>query len=174
MTSVMDLATTKAHRLNASCGPARSFCVLGAPSSSTKKGRAVNGVNDPAGERQHCPYLPLIWKDVPELLAAFQGPILRKLNRLERIMSALTDVLADLDTATNEVAAKIDAQTASIADLAAQLAAAQAGSQEAADLRAQIDSAVAAIGAESARLHGLAADPENPVPDAPVEDAPAE
>lgn len=148
-------------------------------------------VHAPSPGAHFCRYRPLLWGDVPMLLAIFREPtdskldtlrtfietsdraLSRKLDKIGRFMSALDDVLADLDTATNEVSAKLDAQTAKIADLAAQLAAALPGSEEAAALQAQIDAAVTAIGAESARLHGLAADPADPVP-APVEEPPAD
>ena len=140
----------------------------------------------PPPSHQMCPCRPLIWGDVPQLAAAFRDPrieqvltaietldrtLSRKLSRLERKMSALSDVLADIDTATNEVAAKLDAQTAKIADLAAQLAAALPGSEQAAALQHQIDDAVTVIGTQSARLHSLAADPADPVPapEPPVE-----
>lgn len=102
---------------------------------------------------------------VHDAITSLEKAFSKELRKLGKHMSALEDVLADLDTATNEVATKIDAQTAQIADLAAQLAAALPGSAQAAELQAQIDAAVTAIGSESARLHGLAADPANPVPE---------
>lgn len=78
----------------------------------------------------------------------------RRLSALEQRMALSDDALADLDVATNEVAADLD-------DLKNQLSTA--------------DAAVAArITAAADRLRGLAADPANPVPPAPaVEPAPA-
>lgn len=95
-----------------------------------------------------------------------------KLIRLGAQMSEVTDLLAELDAETTAVGAKIDAQTAQIVDLAQQLADAQPGSAEAVQLRAALDEAKAAITAETDRLRGFAADPENPVP--PVEEPPAD
>lgn len=65
---------------------------------------------------------------------------------------ALTDeALADLDDATNEVAGELEALAARVE---------------------QLDGDVAAqIRVRATRLRGLAADPENPVPDEPTEPA---
>lgn len=70
----------------------------------------------------------------------------RRLSNLEYRMALTDQALADLDAATNEVAAELD-------DLKAQLSGA--------------DQAVAdRITAAATRLRGLAADPDNPVPPA--------
>jgi hypothetical protein len=69
------------------------------------------------------------------------------IDELEKRMGKTDDALRDLDVATNEVAAEIDELRASIANY---------------------DSATAErLDAVSARLRGLASDPENPVPDEP-------
>jgi uncharacterized coiled-coil protein SlyX len=71
-----------------------------------------------------------------------------RLTTLEDRMALTETALADLDQATNEIADELD------------------------ELRNQLtetDATVASqIGAAAARLRGLAADPENPVPTAPA------
>lgn len=72
----------------------------------------------------------------------------RRLSNLEYRMALTDQALADLDAATNEVAAELD---------------------ELRDLVAGNDAAVAdRISAAATRLRGLAADPENPVPELPT------
>lgn len=93
--------------------------------------------------------------------------VMTELRRLGVKMSEVTDLLAELDDATTATGAKIDVQTAKIADLAQQLADALPGSAEALQLRAALDEAKNAITVETGRLRAFAADPENPVP--PVE-----
>lgn len=70
----------------------------------------------------------------------------RRLNQLELRMALTDQALADLNDATNEVAAELD------------------------DLRGQLSDADAAVAQRisdaASRLRGLAADPENPVPPA--------
>ena len=77
-------------------------------------------------------------------------PHLSALTHLETRMSKAEDALVELDAATNEVAAELEAALAS---------------------GAINDSAIAEkITAAATRLRGLAADPENPVP--PVDEPP--
>lgn len=74
----------------------------------------------------------------------------RRLTILEYRMALTDQALADLDAATNEVAAELD---------------------ELRDLVAGNDAALAdRIGAAATRLRGLAVDPDNPVPDGPDAD----
>jgi len=72
----------------------------------------------------------------------------RRLSHLEYRMALTDQALADLNDATNEVAAELE------------------------DLRDQLAGADAAVAQRitdaAARLRGLAADPENPVPPAPT------
>jgi hypothetical protein len=68
----------------------------------------------------------------------------RRLSQLEFRMALTDEALADLDAATNEVAAELE---------------------ELRDLLSGADQALAGrITAAATRLRGLAADPENPVP----------
>lgn len=78
------------------------------------------------------------------------------ITELEERMTATEDALRDLDEATNEVAAEIEELRSSVA---------------------ATDSATAdRLGVVAQRLRGLAADPENPVPNdpAPVEPTPVD
>jgi hypothetical protein len=76
-------------------------------------------------------------------------------------MAKLTDVqqlIADLDTETNTVAAKVDAQAAAIADLKAQIAAGSPVTQ------ADLDAIAAGLTPISDRLKALGSDPAAPIP----------
>jgi hypothetical protein len=69
----------------------------------------------------------------------------QRIYRLEKYMARLDDVINDLNTATNDIAAELDALRGDMANL---------------------DSATAdRLTPLVERLRGLAADPENPVPD---------
>lgn len=68
------------------------------------------------------------------------------------ISQQLADVLVALDTATNDIGARIDALTAKIGTGMSQ---------------ADVDSVVSSLQNEVTRLNGLAADPNNPVPPNP-------
>lgn len=123
---------------------------------------------------RRCRCLPVLWGELEDHLEPFRAELvaqdkkiatlMKKIKRMESDMSALTDVLVRIDEATNEIAAKLADNTAKLVDLAAQLAAALPGSEQAAALQAQIDEAVTVINGQADRLHGLAADPANPVP----------
>jgi hypothetical protein len=76
------------------------------------------------------------------------------ITQLEERMSATENAIADLNAATNEVAAELD-------ELRNQLASTD---QATADQLGQV----------AARLRGLAADPENPVPDPPADPQPVD
>lgn len=120
-------------------------------------------------------------------LAAAEKRITSALKRMGTTLSKITDLIAEVDAATNEVADRIDRQTARITDLTTQLANAAPGSEEAAALRAQVDEAVAGFTSTAERLRTIGADPDAPVPpseptdfkpeppaDAPVEPPPAQ
>jgi uncharacterized coiled-coil protein SlyX len=70
----------------------------------------------------------------------------QRLTRLEREMSKLTDMIAEMDADTTRIAAKIDDITAR--------------------LNAGDTSAAAELGPIANRLKALGADPDNPVPPA--------
>jgi response regulator RpfG family c-di-GMP phosphodiesterase len=89
-----------------------------------------------------------------------------KLIRLGAQMSEVTDALADLNDATNEVAGELDAAAAKIQELTDVIA----GNDP--ESAAKVAEALAGIGAAATRLRGLAEDPENPVP--PVEEPPVD
>jgi hypothetical protein len=74
-------------------------------------------------------------------------PYTQTMTDMEARMAQIAAALAELDSATNEVAAELEALTAQVSNLDADTA--------------------ARITAAATRLRGLAADPENPVP--PVE-----
>jgi uncharacterized coiled-coil protein SlyX len=78
--------------------------------------------------------------------------VFRRLDELECRMSATDDALADLNDATNDIATELD------------------------DLRGELTGADAAVAdritAAAERLRGLAADPENPVPEPTPEPTP--
>lgn len=79
-------------------------------------------------------------------------------------MKTVTDVqqlVKDLDAETNTIASKLDANTATIADLKAQIAAGSPVTQ------AQLDDLAAGLSTESDRLKTLGADPAQPIPPAP-------
>ena len=79
----------------------------------------------------------------------------------ETLMADVTSIkqlVVDLDTETNDVAAKVDAQTAAIADLKAQIAEGIPVTQE--DLNAISDG----LTPISARLKALGANPTDPIP----------
>ncbi len=73
-------------------------------------------------------------------------------------VTSIKQLVADLDKETNDVAAKVDAQAAAIAGLAAQVAA--GGSVTQADLDAISDG----LTPISARLKALGADTADPIP----------
>lgn len=99
-------------------------------------------------------------------LAAARQEIMRALERLGIQVSEVTDALADLNDATNEVAGELDTATATIQSLSDQLAATDPAAA------AKVAEAVSGITAAATRLRGLAADPEQPVP--PVDETPVE
>ena len=79
----------------------------------------------------------------------------------EEIAMQFTDItalLTGIDEATNAVAAKIDAEIATIAELQAQIAAGTPVTQE------QLDSLGAALTVQKDKLTALAADPTDPIP----------
>jgi len=80
-------------------------------------------------------------------------------------VSESSDAIARLDEETNHVEDKLRQNAADIERLAEALANAQPGSDEAAALRQELAGVVSAVNAQADRLHGLAADPSNPVPD---------
>jgi methyl-accepting chemotaxis protein len=92
--------------------------------------------------------------------------IMTELRKLGAQMSEVTDALADLNDATNEVAGELETAAAKIQELSDALA---ASDPEAAG---KVAEALAGIGAAATRLRGLAEDPENPVP--PVEEPPVD
>jgi ABC-type transporter Mla subunit MlaD len=107
-------------------------------------------------------------------LAAVEQRITRVLRRMGRTLSKITDLVAEVFDATNDVADKMDRQTAKIVELTAALAAAQPGSEEAAALQAQVDEAVAGFTALGSRLRDMGADPDNPVPADPTDTTPGD
>ena len=96
------------------------------------------------------------------ILAALFFGLYGKLYRLQEIIEMeytdITALLTDIDEATNAVAAKIDEEIATIAELQAQIAAGTPITHE------QLDALGAALTAEKDRLTALAADPANPIP----------
>lgn len=89
-------------------------------------------------------------------------------EKVDRIMAKITDVdtlLDSLNTATNDVAADLDAQRAELKALRDQIAAGTPVSQ------AQLDAVALRLSTNVARLQVLAADVDNPVP-APVDPNP--
>lgn len=94
---------------------------------------------------------------------ATEQALIKILARLEDIMATVTSVkqlIVDLNDETNTLAAKVDAQAATIADLKAKLAAGSAVSQE------DLDAIAAALTPISDRLKALGANPEAPIPPA--------
>ena len=96
------------------------------------------------------------------IIAALIFGLAFKLQEIQEIMlmeyTDITALLTDIDEATNAVAAKIDEEIATIAELQAQIAAGTPITHE------QLDALGAALTAEKDRLTALAADPANPIP----------
>lgn len=107
-------------------------------------------------------------------------------------MSALEDVVSQIDSATNAIAAALDNEGKAIGSAAtelmalrAQLSAAptvtQATLDQLASIHSRLSSATSTIASQSTQLQGIAADPANPIPGAtaapatpaPVAPAPA-
>lgn len=111
-------------------------------------------MSDHQQRSRNCPYRPLLWQDVPYLLAAFQDPILRKLNKLERMMTAQQDAIDQLDALLVQENGDLQVAVAGIQDeLAALQAAVDAGqpvnlsalSEHVGNLRTSVDSAAALV-----------------------------
>jgi uncharacterized phage infection (PIP) family protein YhgE len=107
------------------------------------------------------------------------------LERLPRIMSALEDVIAQIDSATTAIATALDnegkgisAVASEVAALHAQLSAAPtvtpAVLSQLSSINSRLSSAQATIAAQATQLQSIGADPANPVPTpAPAAPAPA-
>lgn len=92
--------------------------------------------------------------------------VMAKLTELGVKMSEVTDALADLNDATNEVAGELETAAAKIQELTDQLANTDP------EAAAKVAEALTGISSAATRLRGLAEDPENPVP--PVEEPPVD
>lgn len=82
-------------------------------------------------------------------------------EKVDRMGGQIADVnvlLDKLNTATNEVAADLDAQRAQIEALKAQIAAGSPVTQE------QLDAVIGRLTPAVSRLEALGADPQNPIP----------
>lgn len=120
-----------------------------------------------------CRWRPLTWGDVPLLAAAFREPhdqldhkldqIIRKLNRLDRKMSAQQDAIDQLDALVVQENGDLQVAVAGIqAELAALQAAVDAGqpvdltaiSEHVASLRGSVDSAAALVPAAAPPVGG--------------------
>ena len=101
-------------------------------------------------------------------LAAAEIRITQAVKGVSDQVSEVDDAVSELNEATNDVADKLDANTAEIERLTEALANAEPGSAEAEQLRTEVANAVSGMRSASSRMRDLASDPENPVP--PVED----
>lgn len=102
-------------------------------------------------------------------VAGLLASISTRLGAIERLelllMTTVTDLknlVAAMDAETNTIAAKVDAQTAAIADLSAKVAAGGVATQ------ADLDAIGAGLTPISERLKTIGADPAQPIPAEPV------
>lgn len=89
------------------------------------------------------------------------APVKTLLKELKTMTDEVKALLDLMNTETNDIATKIDADVAAIAKLQSDLSAALAAAGQPAPVDTEL---VARLTALSGRLKGLAADPANPVP----------
>lgn len=90
------------------------------------------------------------------------GTLAAQERHLMKTVSDVQQLVTDLKTNTDAVAAKVDAQTQAIADLKAQIAAGSPVTQE------QLDAIAAGLQPISDHLKAMGTDPTNPLPPAPA------
>jgi ABC-type transporter Mla subunit MlaD len=100
--------------------------------------------------------------DAPGAIGASLDQIFAQLEALMATVNSVKQLVSDLNDETNAVAAKVDAQTAAIADLKAKIAAGSPATQE------DLDAIAAGLVPISERLKALGADPTEPIPPAPA------
>ena len=84
------------------------------------------------------------------------------LVRLEKLMATVTQIeqlITDMNTETNAIAGRLDADDAALQALKAQIAAGTPATQ------ADLDAISASLTTTSARLKAIGVDPTNPIPD---------